>query len=109
MDTPKSPAGADLVQPSSTQSPSKLNRSGLFKRPKWQEDRLRAEKEATVDGVDIFRRAEDTSRVIKQREIERKEERKERKAERQVERRDSRDMATDHAAPAPSVRLHIDM
>lgn len=54
-----------------------------------------------MDGVDIFRRADDTSRVLKQRELEKKE-RKERKAER----RKSREINIDNAA-APMVRLYI--
>jgi hypothetical protein len=102
MDAPEQPpTGTDSAQASSTQSAGKIKRRELFKRPIWQESRLRAERVAGGDGVEIFRRAEDTSRVIKQRELEKKE----RKVERQAERRNSLEASTDNAAPALSVRF----
>jgi hypothetical protein len=81
-------------------SPSKPSRSALFKRPKWKEEKLKEDPATKADAVDIFRRAEDTSRVIEQRKLEKKERR-----ERKAERRKSRDIKGDSAAP--SVRLYL--
>jgi hypothetical protein len=78
-------------------SPSKLNRSALFKRPKWKEEKLNEDPAAKADGVDIFRRAEDTSRVLEQRKQEKKERR-----ERKAEQRRSRDI--DGPSAMPTVR-----
>jgi hypothetical protein len=61
---------------------------------------LKEEPAAKVDGVDIFRRAEDTSRVIEQRKLEKKERR-----ERRAERRKSREI--NESSAAPSVRLYL--
>ena len=98
---PKSPTRDDPHGASVPPSPSKLNRSALFKRPKWKEEKLKEEPAAKVDGVDIFRRAEDTSRVIEQRKLEKKERR-----ERKAERRKSREINGGSATPSVWLYLH---